>query len=75
MADLTYIPPAPPARPFAKGDAVEVLDRTGNVIGHQVVIRASEKTVRTDCGRSWTQRGKWIGTAGVWPFPSIRLTN
>lgn len=46
MGELTYIPPEPPPRPFAKGDEVEVLDRQHRVISRQIIVRAEKRRAK-----------------------------
>lgn len=72
MASLTYKEPVTPTRAFAIGDEVEVLDRAHVVLSTQKVVSVRVGRVKTSCGRSWDQRGWWIGEERAWPFPSIR---
>lgn len=72
MSDLTYHVPDLPARPFAKGDAVETIDRDGVYMGTLRVVKAGKRIVHTDCGRRWTQDGDWWTGERSHPFPTIR---
>jgi hypothetical protein len=76
LSDLTYVPVEPPPRPFAGGDAVEVLDREGALLGERKVTYAGKRVIRTDCGRRWTPQGEFLMDNGLpCPFPSIRLVS
>lgn len=70
---LTYIEPEVPAKPFAKGDAVQVMDREGNVLSTRKIVRVRKTFVQTDCNREWTPEGLFSGVRreGI-PFPWIR---
>ena len=72
MTKLTYVVPAKPRKPFAKGEFVDVMDREGNRMDTVRVVRAGKKTVGTDCGRKWTQSGWWQSETAAYPFPWIR---
>ncbi|WP_448208181.1 hypothetical protein [Azospirillum sp. sgz302134] len=72
MSDLTYHVPDQPARPFARGDEVETVDREGNSMGRQRITKADKRIVHTDCGRAWTQDGDWWNGERAYPFPTIR---
>jgi hypothetical protein len=77
MSDLTYIP-SEPLGEVATGDAIEVIDRNGTVIGESVIEHVGKRHVRTACGRRWTLTdGEFIsefngGKARCYPFPWIR---
>lgn len=68
---MTYVQPTKPSRPFKRGDLVDAMDREGNRMSTVRVVRAGKRIVRTSCGRTWSQRGWWIGEQ-EWPFPWIR---
>lgn len=69
---LTYVAPTKPSRPFKRGDIVDVMDRDGKRLSTYKITHASKRRVLTDCGRSWDQRGWWLGANGSYPFPWIR---
>lgn len=72
---LTYVVPPKPAKPFAKGDAVRIMDRTGNEIGQTVVVSAWHHRVTTRDGRDWTTDGWWLDDGHAYPFPTIQHVN
>ena len=77
MSDFNY-EPASHLGPLNVGDAVEVLNSQGVVVGNQKVRRVGSLVITTTCGRIWTRsHGEWVselqGRRPVsWPFPSIR---
>ena len=72
-SQLTYVPCVPPARPFAVGDVVEIINRNGTVIGEERIVATGSRGVRTKGGRQWDLSGQWSDGSRSWPFPSIRL--
>lgn len=70
---LTYVMPKPPSRPFRRGDLVDTFDREGKRMETVQVVRAGPRIVRTSCGRTWSPRGRYLGSQ-EWPWPSIRLS-
>lgn len=79
MSDYTYIPPDP-LGPIARGDSVQVMDRSMNVLSTVIVTHVGAMHVKTSDGRRWGKdRGDWIASirgsyAEMYPFPSIRKT-
>lgn len=71
MAELTYVVPTKPRRPFNRGDLVDVMDREGTKLYVAAVVRAGPKIARTNCGRRWTQDG-WRLRDRAYPFPWIK---
>lgn len=70
---LTYVPPAVPRRPFAKGDVVRIVDREGEPRGTVTISRVLKTRVVTSDGRRWNFYGWLIDSDGVvYPFPSIQ---
>lgn len=73
MDKLTYKPTIN-TRPFCVGETVLTLDRNGEEMERQKVVRVGPRRVRTDCGRSWSADGHWAAgnaASDVYPFPSI----
>ena len=56
MSDLTYTPPTGLPASIAVGDAVEVLDLQGAVIGTKTVNATAPRSVTTSDGREWDRR-------------------
>lgn len=68
---IDYVP-NPQSRPFVIGDAVEVVDSAGTVVGRETVTGATLRKVTTACGRTWLPSGEWLGGKKWRPFPTIR---
>jgi hypothetical protein len=68
---LTYVP-AENTRPFRRGESVLVLSRDGEPIGKQRITRVNRRTVKTDCGRTWSSEGEYYSDGVAYPFPTIK---
>ena len=70
---LEYTVPKPIENPFVAGEIVEVCSRDLRPMSEVRVAYAGKRMIRLDDGRRFrASDGWWIGSNGVFPFPSIR---